>query len=84
MEKYSQQVSRYLTDVVLTQIADDIRETYEPSEPPSMWNKSYFEARVPESLPCSSNCCLTKISPTCVTARPTIQIFVSRAIYKVF
>ena len=43
------QVSRYLTDVVLTQIADDIRETYEPEwNRRGMWNKSYFEARVPE------------------------------------
>ena len=43
------QVSRYLTDVVLTQVTDDIRRTYEPEwSRRGMWNKSYFEARVPE------------------------------------
>ena len=45
----SRQVSRYLTDMVLTQITDDIRRTYEPEwSRRGMWNKSYFEARTPE------------------------------------
>lgn len=45
----SRQVSRYLTDLVLTQITDDIRRTYEPEwSRRGMWNKSYFEARTPE------------------------------------
>lgn len=43
------QVSRYLTDAVLSQVTDDIRRTYEPQwSRRGMWNKSYFEARVPE------------------------------------
>lgn len=43
------QVSRYLTDAVLSQITDDIHRTYDPEwSRRGMWNKSYFEARVPE------------------------------------
>ena len=43
------QVSRYLTDAVLSQVTQDIRQTYEPEwSRRGMWNKSYFEARVPE------------------------------------
>ncbi len=45
----SRQVSRYLTDLILTQITDDIHRTYNPEwSRRGMWNKSYFEARVPE------------------------------------
>lgn len=43
------QVSRYLTDLVLSQITDDLHRTYAPQwSRRGMWNKSYFEARVPE------------------------------------
>ena len=40
--------SRDLTDLVMTQIAGDIRRTYEPSwSRRGLWNRTYFEARVP-------------------------------------
>lgn len=40
--------SRDLTDVVMTQIVDDIRATFEPEwRRRGMWNRSYYEARVP-------------------------------------
>ncbi len=42
-------VSRTLADLVLTQVTEDIRLAYEPAwSRRGMWNKSYFEARVPE------------------------------------
>lgn len=41
--------SRILTDMVMRQITNDIRQTYEPNwTRRSMWDKSYLEARVPE------------------------------------
>ena len=41
-------LSRDLTDVVMTQIVDDIRATMEPNwSRRGMWNRSYYEARVP-------------------------------------
>lgn len=41
--------SRMLTDMVMRQITQDIRQTYEPNwTRRSMWDKSYVEARVPE------------------------------------
>ncbi len=44
------QISRYLTDEVLTQVTEDIRRTYEPHwTRRGMWDKTYFEARVPET-----------------------------------
>lgn len=40
--------SRDLTDLVMTQIVGDIRRTYEPEwNRRGLWNRSYFEARVP-------------------------------------
>lgn len=41
--------SRTLTDMVMRQIVNDIRQTWEPNwTRRSMWDKSYVEARVPE------------------------------------
>lgn len=41
--------SRMLTDMVMQQITNDIRRSYEPAwTRRSMWDKSYVEARVPE------------------------------------
>jgi hypothetical protein len=41
--------SRMLTDLVMRQITNDIRHTYEPNwTRRSMWDKSYLESRVPE------------------------------------
>lgn len=41
--------SSVLTDMVMTSIVDDIRKLYEPKwSRRQMWDKSYYEARVPE------------------------------------
>lgn len=41
--------SRMLTDMVMRQVTNDIRQTYEPRwTRRSMWDKTYLEARVPE------------------------------------
>ena len=46
----SRYISRDLTDLVMTQITDDIRATYDPSwRRRGMWNRSYYEARVPSA-----------------------------------
>ncbi len=40
--------SRDLTDLVMSQIVGDIRRTYEPDwSRRGMWNKAYYEARIP-------------------------------------
>ena len=45
----SRNASRDFTDLVLTNITEDVRATYEPKwTRRGMWDKSYFEARVPE------------------------------------
>lgn len=42
-------VSGVLTDMVMTSIVDDVRSLYEPQwTRRQMWDKSYYEARVPE------------------------------------
>ena len=42
-------VSRDLTDLVMTEIVNDVRATYKPNwTRRGMWDKSYFEARAPE------------------------------------
>ena len=51
--KYTNGVSRYaardLTDLVQSQIVNDIRSLYEPNwSRRGMWNQSYYEARVPK------------------------------------
>lgn len=45
----SRHASRDLTDLVMTNIVDDIRAKYEPNwTRRGMWDQSYYEARVPE------------------------------------
>lgn len=45
----SRMASRDLTDLVMTNITDDVRAQFEPRwTRRGMWDKSYFEARVPE------------------------------------
>mgnify|MGYP000183583514 CR=1 FL=1 len=83
-ENTPRQVSRYLTDVVLTQIADDIRETHEPEwNRRGMWNKSYFEARVPE-VPTMLLELLShqNFADMRYGLDPRFRFLVSRAIYK--
>ena len=42
--------SRDLTDLVQTQVVEDIRRTYEPAwSRRGLWNRSYYEARVPSA-----------------------------------
>lgn len=53
-EKFVDKVSRYrsrdLTDAVMSQICNDVRRTFEPEwTRRGMWNRSYFEARVPSA-----------------------------------
>jgi len=46
---YSRWTSRDLTDIIQTQIVDDVRKTFDPRwTRRGLWNKSYSEARVPE------------------------------------
>ncbi len=43
------QISRYFADEIITQVTEDIRRTYEPNwTRRGLWDKTYFEARVPE------------------------------------
>lgn len=43
-------LSRDLTDIVMTQIVSDVRQTVEPEwSRRGMWNRSYYEARVPSA-----------------------------------
>ena len=45
----SRAASRDLTDLIMTNITDDVRAQFEPNwTRRGMWDKSYFEARVPE------------------------------------
>ncbi len=52
--RYADKVSRYrsrdLTDAVMSQICSDVRRAFDPEwTRRGMWNRSYFEARVPET-----------------------------------
>ncbi len=76
--------SRRFTDLVATTIVDDIRVNYEPKwTRRAMWDKSYFEARVPEvpamllELLSHQNFADMKYG-----LDPTFRFTVSRAIYK--
>ena len=45
----SRTISRDLTDLIMTNIVDDVRRTYEPNwTRRGMWDASYYEARVPQ------------------------------------
>ena len=76
--------SRDLTDIVMTNIVSDIRRSFEPSwTRRGMWDKSYFEARVPEvpamllELLSHQNFADMKYG-----LDPAFRFVVSRAIYK--
>ena len=83
-DNISRQASRYLTDLILTQITDDIRKNYEPEwSRRGMWNKSYFEARTPE-VPTMLLELLShqNFADMRYGLDPRFRFLVSRAIYK--
>ena len=77
-------LSRELTDIVMTQMVDDIRSAYEPAwSRRGMWNRSYYEARVP----CVPTMLLESMSHQNFADMrygndPRFKFLVSRAIYK--
>ncbi len=78
------QVSGVFTDMIMTQIVDDVRKQYEPKwTRRDMWDKSYYEARVPEvptmllELLSHQNFADMKYG-----LDPTFRFTVSRSIYK--
>lgn len=80
----SHMASRDLTDLIMTNIVDDIRAQFEPNwTRRGMWDKSYFEARVPEvpamllELLSHQNFADMKYG-----LDPAFRFTVSRAIYK--
>lgn len=76
--------SRVLTDMVMSQIVGDIRQTFEPSwTRRSMWDKSYLEARVPE-VPTTLIELLShqNFGDMQYGLDPSFRFLVSRAIYK--
>ena len=77
-------LSRDVTDLVMSQIVGDIRATYEPEwRRRGMWNKSYFEARVP-STPTMLLELLShqNLADMRLGHDPNFKFVVSRAIYK--
>ena len=80
----SRYLSRDLTDLIMTQIVGDIRTTYEPEwRRRGMWNRSYFEARVP-STPTMLLELLShqNLADMRLGHDPNFKFVVSRAIYK--
>ncbi len=80
----SRYLSRDLTDMVMTQIVDDIRATYEPDwRRRGLWNRSYYEARVPAAptmlLELLSH---QNFADMRYGSDPRFKFLVSRAIYK--
>lgn len=76
--------SRDLTDLVLTQITEDVRDSFEPKwTRRGMWDQSYFEARVPE-VPAMLLELLSHQNFADMTygLDPAFRFVVSRAIYK--
>ena len=77
-------LSRDLTDMVMTQMVNDIRATFEPAwSRRGMWNRSYYEARVP----CVPTMLLESMSHQNFADMrygndPRFKFLVSRAIYK--
>lgn len=77
-------LSRDLTDMVMTQMVEDIRATVEPAwSRRGMWNRSYYEARVP----CVPTMLLESLSHQNFADMrygndPRFKFLVSRAIYK--
>ncbi len=80
----SRGTSRDLTDLIMTNITDDIRRDYEPKwTRRGMWDKSYYEARVPE-VPASLLELLShqNFADMKYGLDPTFRFTVSRAVYK--
>lgn len=77
-------LSRELTDIVMTQMVEDIRASCEPAwSRRGMWNRSYYEARVP----CVPTMLLESMSHQNFADMrygndPRFKFLVSRAIYK--
>ncbi len=87
-EKYangtSRLASRDYTDLVITQITEDIRKTFEPNwTRRGMWDQSYFEARMPE-VPAMLLELLShqNFADMSYGLDPAFRFVVSRAIYK--
>ncbi len=82
--KVSRYRSRDLTDMIMTQIANDIRSGFDPDwTRRGMWNRSYFEARVP-SVPAMLLELLShqNLADMRYGHDPNFKFTVSRAIYK--
>lgn len=80
----SRTVSRHYTDLVMRNIVDDVRRQYEPRwTRRGMWNKTYFEARVPE-VPAMLLELLShqNFADMRLGLNPEFRFTVSRAIYK--
>ncbi len=76
--------SRDLTDLVMTQVVGDIRQTYEPEwNRRGLWNRSYYEARVP-SVPTMLLELLShqNFADMRYGSDPRFKFLVSRAVYK--
>ena len=77
-------LSRELTDIVMTQMVEDIRSACEPNwSRRGMWNRSYYEARVP----CVPTMLLESLSHQNFADMrygndPRFKFLVSRAVYK--
>ncbi len=80
----SRMASRDLTDLVMTNIVDDVRASFEPNwTRRGMWDKSYFEARVPE-VPAMLLELLShqNFADMAYGLDPAFRFVVSRAVYK--
>ena len=76
--------SRDLTDIIMTQIVDDIRSLHEPNwKRRGMWDRAYYEARIP-SCPTMLLELLShqNYGDMSYGLDPTFRFDVSRAIYK--
>lgn len=76
--------SRMLTDLLLRQITNDVRQTVEPKwSRRSMWDRSYVEARIPE-VPTALIELMShqNYGDMMYGLDPTFRFIVSRAIYK--
>ncbi len=76
--------SRDLTDLVQSQVVEDIRRTYEPSwQRRGLWNRAYYEARVP-GVPTMLLELLShqNFADMRLGQDPRFRFLVSRAVYK--
>lgn len=80
----SRYLSRDLTDLVMTQVVQDVRRTFEPRwTRRGLWNRAYYEARVPHAptllLELLSH---QNFADMCYGSDPRFRFTVSRAVYK--